>query len=388
MRDLKVQVLSRDGTLRTEMSKALETQGFTVNYNSSYNDYIKLANKNNPHIFLLVDSGFDKTQFIKFLQRIGILNFQNLQFTILVTINPPDPFINIAEDTGISKIINADTSPVKIASLIRKLYENDDDIDAINSLIELKNRQREKKINPEELDEEITLLHNKYPENTSISVEYGGVLIRADQIKDAIALADDLIARRYSKARAFSLKARAYYKMRNFKDAISILQEANILSPHNPGRLTSLGSCYFKIGEFKLAKKHFDQALSIAPDFKEAMKGMSAAKLQLGETDSALEIVSESLSEDEKASLFNNYGVSLIQMKKFSDGLSFYEIALKILTQDTYKAQINFNIALAYLKSNRKTLGLKHLKKSINLDPELSKASELYDRISSTKKTG
>lgn len=388
MKELKVQVLSRDGSLRTEISRALETNGFTVSYNSSYNDYIKLANTNNPQIFLLVDSGFDHTQFIKFVQRLGVLEFSNLQFIILATSNEPEPFINIADDSGISKIISANSSPAKIASFIRKLYKNEDDIDALTAISRLRARQKDEKLTPEELDEEILSLNTKYPENTNISIEYGGVLIRTDKLDEAIVLAEDLIEKKRSKARAYSLKARALYKKKNFKDAISILQEANILSPHNPSRLSALGSCYFQIGEFKLAEQHFDQALCVAPNFKEAMKGLSASKIQLGETDTALDIVSESLSEDEKASLFNNYGVSLIQMQKFSEGLSFYEIALKILEQNSYKAQINFNIALAYLKSNRKSLGIKHLKRSINLDPTLEKAKNLYARLTMEKKAG
>ena len=67
--ELKVQVLF-ETPLRTEILKRLRQMDLLLVITVATIPVIKLANKNNPQIFPLVDSVFDQTQFIKFVQRL------------------------------------------------------------------------------------------------------------------------------------------------------------------------------------------------------------------------------------------------------------------------------------------------------------------------------
>ena len=86
-------------------------------------------------------------------------------------------------------------------------------------------------------------------------------------------------------------------------------------------------------------------------------------------------------SEAETASFFNNSAVQAVKEGKLEESLKLYEIALKTLKTDRFKAQIYFNIALNNRKLQRLDEAQKAAKRAVKYDSSFEKAKKQLEEI-------
>ncbi len=134
-------------------------------------------------------------------------------------------------------------------------------------------------------------------------------------------------------------------------------------------------------GEYFSAENEFSEALKVDVDNVRANFGLGLTYLERGEDKKAENIFErlvklDAAFEEEHKHLFNEFGIKLRKNRMFSEGLEYYQRAMKLAKVDE---NLYYNIARCYfeLKNIEKTV--EHLRIALKMNPNLEPARQFLD---------
>lgn len=130
----------------------------------------------------------------------------------------------------------------------------------------------------------------------------------------------------------------------------------------------NLGRFYSEQGNFTGSLAAFDRALSIDPDFVEALNSKAFVLRDLGNFTQAIKVFNQVLEKDSQHKwAWNNIGYSLLQLGNISDSIYYFDKSLEI--DPEYLSALN-NKATALLHSGNPQAAQSTFKKVLDIDRE------------------
>jgi len=125
-----------------------------------------------------------------------------------------------------------------------------------------------------------------------------------------------------------------YMARKMYREAIDTFREA----PENPLMLNKIGIAYHQMMQLDNARKSYEQALKLKPDYVEAM---------------------------------NNLGTVYYARKSFRRAISWYNKALKVAPQEAKSASIYMNLGTAYFARKQYAKAIETYQTAMKIDPEV-----------------
>lgn len=218
--------------------------------------------------------------------------------------------------------------------------------------------------------------------NDRIAVELAENLIYEEQWDQATALLQPFTETEPPHIRALHLMGRCRLRQGDYDGAIKLLERAKIINPHNVDRLIDLGHALLGNDEIDLAMTHFNQALSLDEDSKEAKVGKGQCLLLGGEVNEALALIKSISGPRELASIFNTAAILAIRQNRHEQAMQLYKSALQAVGRnDKVMARLFYNMGLGYKRWQKPEKAAACFDKSIELDPTYVKAVQQKERF-------
>jgi tetratricopeptide (TPR) repeat protein len=377
----KILVLTNEGSNRASISKMLENAGFEVTFVSAITEVIPALNKFGPGIFIHDYESVDKSQGDLLQQRLNRLDELAPIVRVIYALEVTPKLMAVASDTQVRRLVPYSSNLESIGRELKMVANIESSAGEMQRKIKgiIK---RQGKNAQEEVDKVIEETYQRFRHDTSIKIEFGGVLIRRAQIEDAKVMGEHILHKDPHNLRAMSLVSRALMKQGKLEDAIKVMENANSLAPGNTERLMSLGEAFYKTNQPEKAKAAYSQAkIADAAVTTEADKALGQIALDQGDLAAAADLLSNSCSEDEAAGFFNNSAVQATHSGKTEHALSLYETALKALKTDRLKPAVYYNIALTHWDLKNSKEALRAISQALKIDPEFEKAIKLKEKI-------
>ena len=147
----------------------------------------------------------------------------------------------------------------------------------------------------------------------------------------------DIILRKNPKQpEALWLKALVMIELGDFSEAIEFLEKASSLKPSDASILNDLGIAYERNGRRDLAKKTFNNVLSIDPKQVNARFNLARSELFDGDPSIALEALNTIVSDSPHwADAHNLRGLALRKQNLIEESLKSYSVALALNPNDS-----------------------------------------------------
>jgi tetratricopeptide (TPR) repeat protein len=173
-----------------------------------------------------------------------------------------------------------------------------------------------------------------------------------------------------------------YMARKMYREAIDAFREG---SPKDPVLANKIGIAYHQMLQLDMARKSYEQALKLKPDYIEAMNNIGTVyyakksyRRAIRWYDKALKVSGE---EPRSASVYMNLGTAYFARKKYEQATDAYQTALK-LDPDVFEHHSNFGVMLEertveerakyhyyvaalYAKNGRTDLALQYLRKAL-----------------------
>jgi tetratricopeptide (TPR) repeat protein len=191
---------------------------------------------------------------------------------------------------------------------------------------------------------------------------------------------------------------------KQYREAIDMFKQG---SPKDPVLWNKQGIAYHQLAQLANARKSYEQALKLKPDYVEAMNNLGTIYYAQKSMRRAISWYNKALkvapAELRSASIYMNLGTAQFGRKKYEEATAAYQTALK-LDPDVFEHHGNFGVMLEehsveerakyhyyvaklYAKGGRTELALQYLRKALeegfkekdklNKDPEFAALREL-----------
>ena len=174
--------------------------------------------------------------------------------------------------------------------------------------------------------------------------------------------------------------AKVYHRQNRTSEAFKLLERAQQFSPDNIERLCQLGEVGLSLQDVDKARGYFKKALDIDEDNIQANAGITLS-----------DNIEEHLSNEGKGSLpvnqklastCNIVGITYVRNKKMQKGIEQYEAAMAFTHDKQTTARLQFNLGMAYLRSENFGKALKTFEKAAaNAGPDFDKAAIYAQKI-------
>jgi tetratricopeptide (TPR) repeat protein len=167
-----------------------------------------------------------------------------------------------------------------------------------------------------------------------------------------------------------------------YREAIEAFREG---SPKDPVLLNKIGIAYHQMSQLPNARKSYEQALRIKPDYMEAQNNLGTIfyadksyRRAISAYRKAIRLAPENARS---ASIYSNLGTAYFARKKYDEASEAYQTALKldpnvfeshsnygVMLQERNveeRARFHYQMAKLYAKSNRTELALQYLRKAL-----------------------
>lgn len=198
-------------------------------------------------------------------------------------------------------------------------------------------------------------------------------------IDEAIGLLEDILKRDKDCTIALSELGKSHFIKGHYLEATKYLDRAHSLSPKNVARLCLLGEIDLVREEHSEALSRFARALEIDPSDATSIAGAQMVK----EANRArIEGRSGKLSMDggsithSLAGVLNMNAISLTRAGKFGPGIEAYNAALNLITRNSVRAKVAYNVGLAFMRWSKWEKALEWFSHSSSIaEPGFGKAA-------------
>ncbi len=173
-----------------------------------------------------------------------------------------------------------------------------------------------------------------------------------------------------------------YMARKMYREAIDTFREG---SAKDPVLLNKIGIAYHQMMQLDSAKKSYEQALKLKPDYVEAMNNLGTIYYSRKSFRRAISWYNKALKhaggESKSASIYMNLGTAYFARKKYDKATEAYQAAMK-LDPDVFerhgnvgvileersveeKAKYHFYLAKLYAKQGRNDLAMQYLRKCL-----------------------
>lgn len=303
----------------------------------------------------------------------------------LVAASAHGKFLNIVAEYHVTMIRYGDLSAGDILTDLRQLIDSRSPLRQPSEILAAYSRL----LAGGQLAEALSLCEKMIasrPKNLRYRLEKAFVQGELGRWKDAEATVNEILAIDRNLAQVLQLKSRCLKARGLLAPAATYLARASQLNPYGLGRHLDLGDIYLELFKPQDATMAYTRARANSRSSKRALVGLASASL-LGEQDEAgTRLLAELPSDIDKASAFNRAGVNAVKHKRFETADRLYAKAEAVLRDPKVLSRIVYNRALAAIKAGRKTHGVNHLRRAVQLDPENDKARDLLTRMEHKKR--
>jgi tetratricopeptide (TPR) repeat protein len=378
----KVLVYSKEGQHRELIRQAVTQMGYKASFTVDLSMVVPLLLEIKPELYIQDWHSLDAQRNAEILRKVhrAEVDYDLIKLVCVEQTNPN--ILAVAGECGIRKVLSYASLATSLEAVIAGLKAiNKEEGEFTRGLQKLRSEG-----NADNIDSHIDEAFKQFGHLPEVRLEYGGLCVKRDELTLAEKHAEDLLNEDKMNVRAMNLLSRVYMKRGEFDKASRVLEGANILSPDQPGRLVLLGDAFYGQGDTKKAADAYGQALENDPENTEAMGKLGQIKLDEGDVNALLELFSNHGSESEKAGFFNNAAVAAVKKEQYMEALELYQLALKTLESNEYKAKIYFNIALAYRRWGKIEEAFKAAKRSVKYDNTYTKAQRQMDELAGIMK--
>lgn len=420
-------VVSHDALFLKALKGAFKSLG--LDYGSVFNkhtldkaisDSKLLLNRYNQVVFF-VEAAIDGFSNILTLRNINSIFGHKCKIIVVTAETEKNKIIQMFE-MGADNVI---VKPVSINSLIQKIALTLNPNNKLSKMVsEAKVLIQENSLN--EANKIAEKILEEKPDSAIALILKGDIAIKKQDFDVAEAMF--IKAGTQSKMYLEPLKklAELYEQINDFEKKMEYLKKLDRLSPLNYERKIDIGQTYLQLDEEDLAKQNFDEAIKQVE--KQAMDMVSSVLMRIAKTvgDSRPDLRSNyiaraisskgtNLNRDDLW-MFNEIGISLRQEGKWEEAIQYYKEGLAISPMDgglyynmgmafaqgkqyykalenfqkalastpdiiTQSGSIGYNIARVYLALNKHEDAAKHLKKSLEADPDFESSKKLLTKI-------
>ncbi len=225
------------------------------------------------------------------------------------------------------------------------------------------------------------LLHEllgKNPGHERVSMELAENLIHEGKFAQASELLATFVEGKpgdVPNIRGLHLAGRCQLAAGHYEAAISYLEQAKLINPHNVDRLIDLGNAFFENDQPEAAEAEFAAAETLDADNHGAKVGKGKCLLVAGEVNEALALLKMISGPREMASIFNTAAVVSMRSGRFDKGMALYKSALSAIGKEKpVAARLHFNMGLGYRRWHKPEKALACFNKSLELEPSYEKA--------------
>ena len=143
----------------------------------------------------------------------------------------------------------------------------------------------------------------------------------------------------------FNLLSVAYQKNGEIEKSIDVMREALALNPNHPNFLNNIGTCFYKLHKYSVAKKYYEKGLEI---------------------------------DNRHLHILNNLGNLKRETNRIEESIEYYKKVLSI-QKDAVPAL--FNLVGIYRITNQKEESKKYCKKILELNKKLTDADRQYSLV-------
>lgn len=188
------------------------------------------------------------------------------------------------------------------------------------------------------------------------------------------------------------LLAKCLFRLGDKTLAIQMLEKARQTSPFNISILLALIEMNYDLGNVTEATAAYDEAEKIDAANDQVIHAGAKLSLLTGRIEKATDLFKHMDNRNDIIKSMNNQAVSFIQSGQFQRGVDLYQSAIKSLPQDENELLgiVYYNMALAFLRTDRMELGLGHLEASTSFKESRvhKRASRLLSRIEESRASG
>ena len=376
----RVLVLTKEGVHRENISKNLKKGGFTCDFISNYRNASQVINHTKPGVLLHDWDAFDTDQNCLFHQMIAKMT--NLSYLCRITYAKKlsSTIFATAYDTGIDRVITLTNLQLNIVEEIRMARSSISNISNLQKLTR-SIHSNEHEYSQSEIDQTVSEAYSQYPHDSIVKLEFGNLCFRNNKLNKALTIGDEILNQDQNNVRAMNLVSRIYMKQNKHDEALTVLENANILAPKNINRLLELGDICIQTNQGAKARKYYEEAYESAPENPETIEALGKLEVNEGNQNAALEIFKKTMSEEEVAGFLNNAGIREVRKQNYKEAMKLYELAVNSLKTNKYVSQLYFNMALAQRRLKNLEGCRDYLKKSLEHKSDFSKAEKQLKEV-------
>jgi tetratricopeptide (TPR) repeat protein len=164
-----------------------------------------------------------------------------------------------------------------------------------------------------------------------------------------------------------------------YREAIDVFREDQ---SKNPVILNKIGIAYHQMQQLDNARKYYQQAIRLKPDYAEAINNLGTVYYAQRSFGKAIRYYRKALKyAPNSASIYSNLGTAYFARKKYKEAMETYQTALKldpnvfenhssygVLLEERNveeRAKFHFNMAELYAQAGRNELALQYLRKAL-----------------------
>ncbi len=164
-----------------------------------------------------------------------------------------------------------------------------------------------------------------------------------------------------------------------YREAIDVFREDQ---SKNPVILNKIGIAYHQMQQLDNARKYYQQAIRLKPDYAEAINNLGTVYYAQRSFAKAIRYYRKALKyAPNSASIYSNLGTAYFARKKYKEAMEIYQTALKldpnvfenhssygVLLEERNveeRAKFHFNMAKLYAQAGRNDLALQYLRKAL-----------------------
>ena len=164
-----------------------------------------------------------------------------------------------------------------------------------------------------------------------------------------------------------------------YREAIDVFREDK---SKDPVVLNKIGIAYHQMQQLDNARKSYEQAVRLKPDYAEAINNLGTVYYAKKSFGKSIRYYQRALKYAPKsASIYSNLGTAYFARKKYKEAMETYQIALKldpnvfenhgsygVLLEERSveeRAKFHFHLAKLYAQASRNDLALQYLRKAL-----------------------